>query len=346
MQRLPPLSQLQFPAQYLEVAEAFVQSKGGGVKRLRQACGQTDDQAGPPAWIDHPQLLAMLDIALAHCTPDEPPAVQILKYFPVTALGPLGMLAITSLTVGEALDAALRFHPLVMPLFGMTRLPDSPEGAHIQIDPMFGRTPHDTLLAELTIGVLHSVAAFTQIDRPAMHVCFSHQSPWPAEAYVDCLGAAPRFGAPAHRFFVSHELLRQPLTTGNRITRSSLEPLLLRGTSTHPAWSALTQKVRQRLMAGLQQGQHLHSEPIACQLAMSPRTLSRRLQDEGTSFKRLSDEVRLEHAERLLSATHLSIQDVARRTGFADASSFIRAFKRATGRTPAALREHMTDFRV
>lgn len=67
--------------------------------------------------------------------------MQILKHFPVTALGPLGMLAITSLTVGEALDAALRFHPLVMPLFGMTRLPDSPEGAHIQIDPMFGRTP-------------------------------------------------------------------------------------------------------------------------------------------------------------------------------------------------------------
>ena len=69
-------------------------------------------------------------------------------------------------------------------------------------------------------------------------------------------------------------------------------------------------------------------------LGMSPRTLRRRLTEEGTSFQRLLDEVRLQLAERMLATGLLSVEDVALRLGYAEASSFIHAFRRLTGRTP------------
>ena len=68
---------------------------------------------------------------------------------------------------------------------------------------------------------------------------------------------------------------------------------------------------------------------------------SRRLQDEGQSLSRLLEQVRIERAEQLLREGRLNLQDVAVQAGFADASSFSRAFKRATGLTPAEQRERL-----
>ncbi len=76
---------------------------------------------------------------------------------------------------------------------------------------------------------------------------------------------------------------------------------------------------------------------IADGLKTSRRTLARRLAAEGTTFQALLDEVRTAIAARHL-ANGTSIADVADRLGFADTSSFTRAFRRWTGRTPAATR--------
>ena len=81
---------------------------------------------------------------------------------------------------------------------------------------------------------------------------------------------------------------------------------------------------------------------VADLLAMSQRTLSRHLQDEGTTLSRIVEQVRIEHAERLLLGSRKPVQEVARQVGFTDASSFSRAFRRATGLTPMALREQRT----
>ena len=74
---------------------------------------------------------------------------------------------------------------------------------------------------------------------------------------------------------------------------------------------------------------------VARALAMSERTLRRRLTDEGTSFRELADEVHRTLAEEMLRSGALSVDDVAIRLGYAEATSFIAAFKRWTGTTPA-----------
>ena len=80
-------------------------------------------------------------------------------------------------------------------------------------------------------------------------------------------------------------------------------------------------------------------EQIAPRLHMSPRTLHRRLGQEGTSFRRVVTEVRRELAARHLLERQLAISEIAFLLGFSAASVFHRAFKRWTGRAPLAYRE-------
>lgn len=72
---------------------------------------------------------------------------------------------------------------------------------------------------------------------------------------------------------------------------------------------------------------------VAAELAMSSRTLQRRLQDEGTSFRALADDLRTQRARELL-AGGANAAEVAARLGFSDPTAFRRAFKRSTGETP------------
>lgn len=77
---------------------------------------------------------------------------------------------------------------------------------------------------------------------------------------------------------------------------------------------------------------------IAAKLRMSPRSLQRRLEAEGTSFGGFLSEVRRDLALRYLRDPRIAVGEVGFLLGFQDASSFHRAFKRWTGTTPVAHR--------
>ena len=68
---------------------------------------------------------------------------------------------------------------------------------------------------------------------------------------------------------------------------------------------------------------------------MSNRTLKRRLAASGKSFRSVLDELRTETAMLLLRTGEFSMDEVAERLGFADASGFGKAFRRWTGVSPA-----------
>jgi len=72
---------------------------------------------------------------------------------------------------------------------------------------------------------------------------------------------------------------------------------------------------------------------------MSPRTFSRRLKEQGYSYKQLLEEVRQEQACLLLKSTHLSISDVSLKLGYHEPANFIRAFKSWYDCTPTQWRK-------
>ena len=77
---------------------------------------------------------------------------------------------------------------------------------------------------------------------------------------------------------------------------------------------------------------------VAERLAMSERTLTRRLAVDETSYRRLLDDVRRELAVAYMAEPRRSVIETAFLLGFTDQSNFARAFKRWTGETPTEYR--------
>jgi AraC-like DNA-binding protein len=75
-------------------------------------------------------------------------------------------------------------------------------------------------------------------------------------------------------------------------------------------------------------------ETIARRLTMHPRALNRRLKAEGTTFRKLLNEVRFEVAGQLLLGTRLGVTEIAGALGYADTSAFSHAFSRMAGTPP------------
>ena len=81
-------------------------------------------------------------------------------------------------------------------------------------------------------------------------------------------------------------------------------------------------------------------EELATELSMQPRTLNRRLQAEGKTFRELVNEARFQVARQLLAGTRMDITNIALALGYADPSGFTHAFQRWSGVAPSEWRTH------
>jgi len=82
-------------------------------------------------------------------------------------------------------------------------------------------------------------------------------------------------------------------------------------------------------------------EVIAAQFNLHPKTLQRRLADEGVTYAALVDDVRKEAAERYLRTTQISLSHLTRELGYAEQSVLTRSCRRWFGCGPAAYRKRL-----
>jgi len=80
------------------------------------------------------------------------------------------------------------------------------------------------------------------------------------------------------------------------------------------------------------------ADQLAAIFSMHSRTFNRRLKAFGTSYQRLLDESRFEIAQQMLEGSTMHLREIAASLDYADARSFIRAFQRWSGTTPARWR--------
>ena len=98
----------------------------------------------------------------------------------------------------------------------------------------------------------------------------------------------------------------------------------------------LAGRVRNRIVRTL--GEFPSMQTVAAELGMSARTLRNRLAREATSYRALVEPRARASAEQLL-ATGMTVDAIAERLGYTDASSFVAAFKRWKGVPPRRYRE-------
>ena len=106
------------------------------------------------------------------------------------------------------------------------------------------------------------------------------------------------------------------------------------------AESRIGQRVARQVTQALSEGVPSIND-TAKYLGMSSRTLQRRLSEEGLVYQQLVDDTRRDLSARLLQKNGYSLAEIAFLTGYAEQSTFTRAFKRWYGQTPAGFRRTM-----
>jgi len=109
-----------------------------------------------------------------------------------------------------------------------------------------------------------------------------------------------------------------------------------------PERTGLAEQVQRALTRHLDAGSR-GVDAVARQLAMSSRTLQRRLASEGVSYQQLLDAARKEAARRYLAEPTLAIGEVAYLVGYSEPAPFHRAFKRWYGVTPDVFRRNASS---
>jgi len=147
-------------------------------------------------------------------------------------------------------------------------------------------------------------------------------------------GAEASFRRPRAALRFDRTVLDLPVQRDEReLDQLLLNPTgeILEAPGTESSWAARIRELMARELPWLPE-----FEDIATRLAIHPQTLRRRLAREGLTFNDIKDQVRCDTAEYYLGKQIFSVEEVAFRSGFSEASSFIRAFRRWTGMTPCA----------
>lgn len=158
------------------------------------------------------------------------------------------------------------------------------------------------------------------------------------EIYESFYGCKIRFGAKRNCLTVRGSDLDKPFVSYNAELLEILLPELDRRLEQHSQSASLAEQtkwvLRKRLTAG-----RPDIRSVASELAMSGRTLQRKLTDEGVTFQGLLGETRHQLALEYLADQTLSLVEVAYMLGYEDQNSFFRAFRQWEDSTPASWRE-------
>lgn len=134
----------------------------------------------------------------------------------------------------------------------------------------------------------------------------------------------------------------RPFLTENPALWATFEPDLRRKLTELDATASLADRVRSVLLESLPAGES-GIDTISSRLAISPRTLQRKLKASGTSYRAIVNDTRRELARHYLRNPNLAYAEISFLVGFDEPSSFFRAFREWTGMTPEDARLALTN---
>ena len=242
------------------------------------------------------------------------------------AFGALGYLARHSPTLGDALARVVRY----------SRLFTSGEATEVRfgtdtfwiVEGVRSAAAWSPVMADAVLSTwLSLIRRFTATPAAPVMVEFAYARPADDTRHRALFGEALSFGGRAYALQFSNAVLDQPFVDVDLVLGATLERQAQELLGLGVDASSLLRRIHDVLATG---GSDL--EGVAHALAMHPRTLQRRLAELGLDWRTVRDRHRRETAERLLASPGISLKKVAAAVGFADVTSFRRAFKRWTGR--------------
>lgn len=319
----------------------FAQEQGMDVRRAlagtRLQAAQLND---PQAVVSAAQELRLIRNMVETLGDETALGVALGQRYHFTAFGALGFAMISCQTLRDALDIGLRYFQLT---FAFTRfvVEDGQDDTVVRLS-------DEELPPQLRRFIVErDLASFVTLQRDIFGapeairaLRFAYPAPRDQRAYADFFGVKPQFDQAETQVVLDRGLSLRRLPQANELARQAAEAQCRQMLQARGPRSGLAAEVRERIAAGLADG--ISMQRVAADLHMVPRTLRRRLAEQGTAYAELRDEVRQALAEAFLSGPQLSVEQIATRLGYAESTSFINAFRRWHGRSPHAWRLDVT----
>ncbi len=249
-------------------------------------------------------------------------------------------------TLGEALARAIRFLHIVLPAFQIALQRDGAR-AELLIDDAGSLgsardAPARVFAYEWLLRLVHAVASWFVGRGLALDaVAFPYPRPPHADDYALVYTEHSSFDAPRLAARLQANLLELPLRRDDAALASFLVGAPGKISMLYRRDREMVFRVRDLLRAALPE--NLALEEVANRLHLSPRTLHRRLEEEGASFRTIKEATRRDIAYARLTKTTQPIARIAADLGYADTSTFYRAFVSWSGVSPERFRVQLAQ---
>jgi AraC-like DNA-binding protein len=320
----------------MRVLMGYLDTRGVDTAAIRSRAGLTGVD------LDHPERRLPERVPrevwrlAAEATRDEAIGIHVAEARTPAAADVLEYAFRASGTLGDALGQVVRYARVMHDRIAL-RL--APEGDAVRLSGTVPPAhPFNRHQADFFLATWLRLARDTcGPDIAPVQACFVHPPPARLDEHRRFFACPLLFGQPAVGLLIAKADLERPMRGADPALTALLGRQLDKLLVTLPPDPSVSDRARLLVRDDLPSGA-VSGERVARQLAMSVRTLSRRLEAEGTSFRHLLDSVRLEVALAHLRNPRVELAEIAFLLGYSESSAFHRWFKRRTGRTPLEVR--------
>ncbi len=319
----------------IDVAQRF------GVSRaslLEQAGLSGVDWSNPHARVPMAGLIALFDAAVS-LSGRRDIGLEFGRHVKPGTYSMLGYALMTCDTLGDAIALVPHYRRLVFDLgYSEMRFAVTGDTAMLDWHVFPHGLPYSEAFAESVLaGWCNFGRWIAGAEVPVTHVHFRHPPPSDSSSHRAFFGAPVHFGQAENALFFPTSALARPLSQADAGLNLAMREQA-RATLARVFGEAEIRHRLRRVLTGLLPKCEATLEGAAAALGMSGRTLQRRLKDEGLGFQEVLDGVRRELAQVYLRDTSLSLLDVSLLLGYAEQSSFTRAFREWFGSAPSIWR--------
>ncbi|AXT26528.1 AraC family transcriptional regulator [Ruegeria sp. AD91A] len=237
----------------------------------------------------------------------------------------------------QVMENLSRFHGIIDPAIGLSfRVAGNFAALEADWkDASFARYHRRTEF--LLFASLARMRNLTQVNLYPIEMRFQHKVGNHVKTYEKLAGCPVVFGAEKIEIILPLSALDLQVPTYDPKLRAHLLEYGERLLAEKPSPKNMTRARVEGLITRSLPGAILQAEDVAADLGMSLRTFSRRLKDEGTSYRDIVDDLRCDLAQTFIT-NGMTLSEISYALGYADQAAFSTAFKRWTGQPPSAFK--------
>jgi AraC-like DNA-binding protein len=334
---------LHAPTKLAALVEALIAEGIAPEEALRGVHVRQDELYAPATRISLNQMVEACCNAI-RLSRDPQIAFRVGSSIHVSAYGMYGYAMLCCTDFRRVMAFACKYHQLAVPLIDIT-FEEKGDWAIWKVTPL----PHPRIdaplyrfLVELHMGIhcsLHRDVMGPSFTQSRIGVTYGASE---TLTFPELVGCPILFKQPTNHFVFEKAWLDGEPVLGHRMTFAAILAMCDDLLADMVQRGGVAGRVRQLLLRDI--ANRPSFEGAAKLLRTNPRTLRRQLTAQGTSFRELVDELRMQFAVKYLRDTDLTNEDIALALGFSDAANFRQAFRRWTKKSPSQFKHMEIDF--